>query len=61
MAALGYQVATSYSPGNKKSGEWLSSMQEQRFKFHAYPCDVTDYDSTQQCIAQINSDLGGAV
>jgi acetoacetyl-CoA reductase len=58
MAALGYQVVTTYSPGNIKSGEWLSRMEQQGFKCHAYPCDVADYDSAQQCIAQIHKDLG---
>ena len=58
MAALGYQVVTTYSPGNTKSAEWLSSMEQQGYKFYAYPCDVADYDSAQQCISQIAKDLG---
>jgi len=58
MAALGYQVVTTYSPGNTKSAAWLSSMEQQGHTFFAYPCDVADYDSAQQCIAQITKDLG---
>jgi acetoacetyl-CoA reductase len=58
MAALGYQVVTTHSPGNTKAAEWLKSMEQQGQKFHAYPCDVADYDSAQQCIAQIVKDLG---
>jgi acetoacetyl-CoA reductase len=58
MATLGYQVATTYSPGNTKSAEWLKSMEDQGYKFRAYPCDVADWDSAQQCIAQVTSDLG---
>jgi len=58
MAALGYTVVTTYSPGNTKSTEWLSSMEQQGYKFHAYPCDVADYDSAQECIAQITKALG---
>lgn len=58
MAALGYQVVTTYSPGNTKSAEWLSSMEQQGYKFYAYPCDVSDYDSAQQCVAQITKDHG---
>jgi len=57
MAALGYQVVTTYSPGNTKAPEWLSLMERQGFKFRAYPCDVADYDSAQKCIAQITSDI----
>jgi acetoacetyl-CoA reductase len=58
MAALGYQVVTTYSPGNTKSGEWLQSMKEQGFDFRAYPCDVADYDSARECIGKIQSDVG---
>ena len=58
LAALGYQVVTTYSPGNTKSVEWLASMEQQGYKFRAYPCDVADYDSAQQCIAQIEKDVG---
>ena len=58
MAALGYQVATTYSPGNSKAGEWLANMEQQGHKFYAAACDVADYDSAQQCIAQIAKDLG---
>ncbi|MEN9868219.1 MAG: hypothetical protein RL748_3809, partial [Pseudomonadota bacterium] len=58
MAALGYTVVTTYSPGNTKSAEWLATMKEQGFEFHAYPCDVADYDSAQQCVAAITKDIG---
>ena len=27
MAAMGYQVVTTYSPGNTKSAAWLSEME----------------------------------
>jgi acetoacetyl-CoA reductase len=58
MAALGYQVVTTHSPGNTKAQEWLASMEQQGFKFRAYPCDVADYDSAQDCVAQIGGDMG---
>ncbi|MDO9218789.1 MAG: SDR family NAD(P)-dependent oxidoreductase, partial [Lacisediminimonas sp.] len=58
MAALGYQVVTTHSPGNTKSGEWLDSMREQGFNFHAYACDVADYDSAQACIGEIEGAMG---
>ena len=58
MAALGYQVVTTYSPGNNKASEWLSSMEQQGFKFRAYPCDVADYDSAQSCILKITTEIG---
>src|SRR4051794_4039210 len=58
MAALGYQVVTTYSPGNTKAGEWLNQMEQKGFKFRAYPCDVADYDSAQDCINQIIEEIG---
>ena len=58
MAALGYQVVTTHSPGNSKAESWLASMKEQGYAFRAFPCDVADYDSAQQCIAQVTRDCG---
>ena len=58
MAALDYQVVTTYSPGNTKVKDWLATMEQQGFKFRAFPCDVADYDSAQQCVAQIEKELG---
>jgi acetoacetyl-CoA reductase len=58
MAALGYQVVTTHSPGNTKAQEWLASMEQQGLKFRAYPCDVADFDSAQACVGQIAGDMG---
>ena len=58
LAALGYQVVTTYSPGNTKAKEWLASMKELGFSFHAYACDVADFDSAQKCVADIVKEIG---
>ncbi|MBL8309204.1 MAG: acetoacetyl-CoA reductase [Burkholderiales bacterium] len=58
MAAMGYQVVTTYSPGNKTWQEWLAAMKQQGHNFKAYPCDVSDYDSCKACIDQIVKDVG---
>jgi acetoacetyl-CoA reductase len=58
LAALGYVVVTTYSPGNTKAKDWLATMEKQGFKFHAFPCDVADYDSAQECVAAITKELG---
>jgi len=58
LASMGYQVITTYSPGNTKVNEWLASMEQQGHNFRAYPCDVADYDSAQQCIARITKEVG---
>ena len=58
LAALGYKVVTTYSPGNTKSNEWLRAMNDMGFGFKAYPCDVGDFDSCTSCVAQIVKDMG---
>jgi acetoacetyl-CoA reductase len=58
LAKLGITVATTYSPANTKAREWLNSMNEQGYHFHAYPCDVTDWESCQSCVRKMTEDLG---
>jgi acetoacetyl-CoA reductase len=58
LAALGYTVVTTHSPGNTKAPEWLAAMKKQGYQFHAYPCDVVDWDSCVACVAQVVKDVG---
>ena len=58
LAALGYTVVTTYSPGNTKAQEWLSSMKQQGYDFKAYPCDVTDWDSATACVKKVSEEVG---
>jgi acetoacetyl-CoA reductase len=58
LAALGYTVVTTHSPGNTKAPEWLTAMKKQGYQFHAYPCDVVDWDSCVACVAQVIKDVG---
>ena len=58
LAALGYRVVTTYSPGNTKSEAWLKSMKTLGFDFRAYECDVSDYDSAQACVKKIENEIG---
>ncbi len=58
LASNGFQVVTTYSPGNHRVNEWLADMEQQRHTFWAYPCDVADYDSAQQCVARVQQDVG---
>lgn len=58
LAALGYTVVTTYSPGNTRAKEWLDGMNKQGYTFRAYPCDVTDFDSCGKCVADIVKDVG---
>jgi acetoacetyl-CoA reductase len=58
LHALGNQVITTYSPGNTKASEWLAEMERQGYGFQAFPCDVSDYDAAQECLANITKLLG---
>lgn len=58
LAALGYRVVTTYSPGNTKSEAWLHAMKNLGFDFHAYECDVADYDSAQACVKNVEREIG---
>lgn len=58
LAALGDKVVTTYSPNNTKAKEWLRKMNDMGYGFKAYPCDVTDFDSCQACVTQVEHDLG---
>jgi acetoacetyl-CoA reductase len=58
LAALGYRVVTTYSPGNKKVDGWLAATKEMGFDFKAYECDVSDFDSAQACVTNIEQEVG---
>ncbi|MCE1241092.1 MAG: acetoacetyl-CoA reductase [Azonexaceae bacterium] len=58
MAALGYKVVTTYSPGNAKAAEWLKNMNNMGYGFKAYPCDVTDFDSAKACVDTVAAEVG---
>jgi acetoacetyl-CoA reductase len=58
LAALGYTVITTYSPGNTRAQEWLQTMKARGFDFHAYACDVTDWESCQACVRKMVAELG---
>ena len=58
LAALGFKVVTTYSPGNDKAEGWLKSMNNMGYGFKAYPCDVADFDSAKACVEQVTRALG---
>ena len=43
LSKMGFTVVTTYSPGNKKSAEWLAEMKKEGHSFHAVPADVADF------------------
>jgi acetoacetyl-CoA reductase len=58
MAALGYKVVTTHSPGNTKAAEWLQSMKGQGYDFRAFACDVADWDSAAACAQKVAGEVG---
>ena len=58
LAALGYKVVTTHSPGNAKAKEWLASMNNMGYGFKAYPCDVADFDSCKECVDTVTKEVG---
>src|SRR3972149_7045504 len=58
MADAGYRVAVTYSPPNKTSNQWLADMKAKGYDFHAYGCDVADFDSAKACLAKVTAEVG---
>jgi acetoacetyl-CoA reductase len=58
LAALGYKVVATYSPGNAKAKAWLSAMNNMGYGFKAYPCDVADFDSCKACVDTVTKEVG---
>jgi acetoacetyl-CoA reductase len=58
LAALGYLVVTTYSANNSKAEQWLREMRERGNRFHAFPCDVSDWDSCVACVKRVTDEVG---
>ena len=58
LAALGYKVVTTHSPGNTKAHDWLQTMNNMGYGFKAFPCDVADFDSCKACVAEVTKEVG---
>ena len=58
LARMGMKVVVTYSPGNKKHGDWLKEMEAEGFQFAAYPCDVSDFESCQEMVTRVTKEVG---
>jgi acetoacetyl-CoA reductase len=58
LAALGYAVVTTYSPANARAEQWLRDMRERGYDFHAYPCDVAEWEACIGCVKRITDEVG---
>jgi acetoacetyl-CoA reductase len=58
LERMGVKVIVTYSPGNARYKDWLKEMEASGHKFYAYPCDVSDFDSSAKAIEAIQKDHG---
>ena len=58
LEKMGIKVVVTYSPGNTKYKEWLKEMQGQGHEFHAYPCDVSDFESSSKMVQAVTGEIG---
>ncbi len=58
LAALGYKVVTTHSPGNSKAADWLQTMNNMGYGFKAFPCDVADFESAKACVELVTKEVG---
>ena len=58
MADAGYKVVVTYSPGNTKHGEWVAGMKARGYDILAVPCDVANFESCANAVAEVNAKVG---
>jgi acetoacetyl-CoA reductase len=58
LSGMGDKVVATYSPGNKKSQDWIAEMKRQGHDFSAVEVDVADYESCQRAINEIAAKVG---
>ncbi|CAM5209765.1 Acetoacetyl-CoA reductase OS=Castellaniella defragrans OX=75697 GN=HNR28_003206 PE=3 SV=1 [Castellaniella defragrans] len=58
LCAASCVVAVTASPDNDHAASWVAQMQARGMEFHAYPVDVTDYESCRNCVKQVHDTLG---
>ena len=58
MADAGYKVVVTYSPGNTKHAEWVAQMKSRGYDILAVPCDVADFDSCANAVAELQQKVG---
>jgi acetoacetyl-CoA reductase len=58
MHDAGYKVVVTYSPGNTNADNWVKQMKARDYNFYAFPVDVADFDSCQQTMTKVRSQVG---
>jgi acetoacetyl-CoA reductase len=58
LEKMGITVVVTYSPGNSKWKDWLKEMEASGHKFHAYACDVSDFESCAKMVEEVKKEIG---
>jgi acetoacetyl-CoA reductase len=58
MHDAGFRVVVTHSPGNKNAAGWNAEMKSNGYDFHPVPVDVADFESCQQCVTRVASEVG---
>ncbi|CDG84311.1 acetoacetyl-CoA reductase [Janthinobacterium agaricidamnosum] len=58
LHAAGFQVVTTYSPGNDRFQHWIEEQKDAGFRFTAYQTDAADFDSCAAAVERVLTDLG---
>jgi acetoacetyl-CoA reductase len=58
LSVMGDKVITTYSPGNKKSEQWLADMKSKGHNFSAVEVDVSSFESCQKGLAKVAAENG---
>ena len=58
LATQGHTVVSTYLSDDKKADKWLKHNRENGFNYHAYKCNITDYDACGKLLSQIKHDIG---
>jgi acetoacetyl-CoA reductase len=54
----GFEVATTYSPGNDHAEGWLAAQRDEGFRFIGYKVDVGDYDACAAMMQKLLAEQG---
>jgi acetoacetyl-CoA reductase len=54
----GFEVATTYSPGNPTPEAWLAAQRDDGYRFKAYKLDVTDFGDCEWMVQRLLAEMG---
>ena len=57
LARMGHLVATTYR-NEEKARAWETEMKREGFTLHLYPCDVANFEQSQQMVKKVVQELG---